>query len=150
MHGRDFRDVIGGGVLIFGGAFVLAYATTQLQVGNLARMGPGLFPAALGGLLCIFGAVVAVPALFRQGTLPSFDARPFLFVLASILIFGLAIRPLGVAPAVVLLTLVSTLAERRMSWWGALILAAVLATIAVLVFNVGLDIPVEAVRWPVW
>jgi hypothetical protein len=150
MHGRDYRDVVGGGVLVFGGALVALYSTTQLEVGSLSRMGPGLFPAALGALLCIFGAIVTVPALFREGAPFPIELRPLLFVLASILVFGLTIRRLGVAPAVVLMTLVATLAERRMSWPGTLLLAAVLAGIAVLVFNVGLDIPVEAVRWPWW
>ena len=150
MLGRDYRDVIGGGVLLLGGALVMLYATTQLEVGSLARMGPGLFPAALGAILCIFGAIVAVPALFREGVPVTFEIRPFFFVLASILVFGLTVHPLGIAPAVVLMALVSTLAEPRMSWPGALLLAAVLAAIAVLIFNVGLDIPVAAVRWPLW
>jgi len=147
MQGRDYRDIIGGGVLIASGLFVVVYATTQLQVGTLSRMGPGLFPAALGFLLCCFGAVIAVPALFRPGTLPSIDARPLIFVLASILVFGLAVRRFGVAPAVVALALVATLADRRLTWRGAIVLAAALAALAVLIFNYGLDIPVEAVRW---
>jgi hypothetical protein len=150
MLGRDYRDVIGGGVLILGGALVMLYATTQLQIGSLSRMGPGLFPAALGGLLCIFGAIVALPALFRQGAPVTIELRPFFFVLASILVFGLTVHPLGIAPAVILMVLVSTLSEPRMSLPGALLLAAVLAAMAVLIFNVGLDIPVEAVRWPLW
>jgi hypothetical protein len=150
MLDRDYRDVIGGGVLVFAGALVVLYATTQLQVGNLARMGPGLFPAALGAILCIFGAIVALPALFREGMPVTIEIRTFFFVLASILVFGLTVHPLGIAPAVILMVLVSTLAERRMSWPGALLLSAVLAAMAVLIFNVGLDIPVAAVRWPLW
>jgi hypothetical protein len=148
MQARDHRDLVGGAVLVCAGAFVIAYATTQLQLGSLQRMGPGLFPAALGGLLCIFGAIIAVPAFFREGVAIPAEGRPIFFVLAAILAFGVAIRPLGVAPAVMIMTIVSTFAERRMSWWSALLLAAILAGLAVLVFNVGLDIPVEPIRWP--
>jgi hypothetical protein len=147
MNARDYRDIIGGGVLICAGAFVAAFATTQLEVGSLARMGPGLFPAALGVLLCGFGAIVAVPAFFREGTPISVDLRPFVFVLASILVFGLAVRRFGVAPAVVVMTLVATLADQRLSWRGAIALAVSLAAIAVLIFNVGLDIPVAPFIW---
>jgi hypothetical protein len=147
MHARDYRDIIGGLVLVLIGLFVVVYATTQLEVGSLARMGPGLFPAALGALLCGFGVIVAVPALFREGAPISMEVRPFVFVLASILVFGLTIRRFGVAPAVVALTLVATLADRRLSWRGSILLAASLAAIAVLIFNVGLDIPIEALRW---
>jgi hypothetical protein len=147
MYARDYRDIIGGGVLICAGAFVAAYATTQLEVGSLARMGPGLFPAALGVLLCGFGVIIAVPALFRQGTPISLDVRPLVFVLASILVFGLTIRRFGVAPAVVVMTLVATLADQRVSWLGAIVLAVVLAGLAVLIFNVGLDIPVAPIIW---
>jgi hypothetical protein len=150
MLGRDYRDVIGGGVLVLAGALVMLYSTTQLEVGSLARMGPGLFPAALGGILSVLGAIIAVPAFFREGAPVTIELRPFLFVLASILVFGLTVHLLGIAPAVVLMVLVSTLAERRMSWPGALLLAAILAALAFLIFNVALDIPVEAVRWPLW
>jgi hypothetical protein len=147
MYRRDYRDIIGGAILLLGGAFVVAYAVTQLQVGSLARMGPGLFPAALGVLLCCFGMALAVPALFRSGTLPAVDLRPLVFVLGSILAFGLTIRKFGIAPAVVMLTLVATLADRRLSPARALLLAAGLAALAVLIFNVGLDIPVAAYTW---
>jgi hypothetical protein len=148
MLDRDYRDVIGGGVLVLLGALVMLYATTELQVGSLSRMGPGLFPAALGGILCVFGMIVAVPALFREGSPVTIELRPFFFVLASILVFGLMVHPFGIAPAVIAMVLISTLSEGRMSWPGALLLAAILAGIAVLVFNVALDIPIEAVRWP--
>jgi hypothetical protein len=147
MYRRDYRDIIGGAILLLGGVFVVAYATSQLQIGSLNRMGPGLFPAALGVLLCFFGTVLALPALFRAGTLPSVELRPLFFVLASILVFGLTIRRFGVAPAVVALTLVATLADRQFAWPKAIALAIGLATIAVLIFNVSLEIPVEAIRW---
>jgi hypothetical protein len=147
MYRRDYRDIIGGAILLLGGVFVVAYATSQLQIGSLNRMGPGLFPAALGVLLCFFGTVLALPALFRAGTLPSVELRPLFFVLASILVFGLTIRRFGVAPAVVALTLVAALADRQFAWPKAIALAIGLATIAVLIFNVSLEIPVEAIRW---
>jgi len=147
MYRRDYRDIFGGAVLLLGGVFVVAYATSQLQIGSLNRMGPGLFPAALGILLCLFGIMLAVPALFRQGTLPSIEIRSLVFVLASILVFGLTIRRFGVAPAVVAMTLVAALADWQFSLLKAAALAAGLAIIAVLIFNVSLEIPVEAIRW---
>jgi hypothetical protein len=147
MHRRDYRDIIGGTTLVLGGVFVVAYATSQLQIGSLGRMGPGLFPAALGVLLCFFGILLAVPALFRPGTLPTIELRSLVFVLASILVFGLTIRRFGVAPAVIALTLVAALADRQFPWLKAVALAVALAVIAVLIFNVGLEIPVEAIRW---
>lgn len=147
MYSRDYRDMIGGAVLFAGGAFVVGYAVTQYQLGSLARMGPGLFPAALGILLCLFGIALAIQALLRPGTLPSVKLRPLIFVLASILVFGLTIRRFGIAPAVVLLTLVASLADPRLSWPKAMLLAAGLAMLAVLIFNVALDIPIAAVIW---
>lgn len=147
MYRRDYRDMIGGAVLFLGGAFVVVYAVTQLQIGSLGRMGPGLFPAALGVFLCLFGIALAVSALFRPGTLPSIELRPLVFVLASILVFGLTIRRFGIAPAVVVLTLVASLADPRLTWPKALLLAGVLATLAILIFNVALEIPIEAFRW---
>lgn len=147
MYRRDYRDIFGGAVLLLGGSFVVLYTTTQFQIGSLGRMGPGLFPAALGVLLCFFGIALVVPALFRQGSRQSIEFRPLFFVLASILVFGLTIRRFGIAPAVVMLTLVASLADRRQSWPRTLVLAATLAALSVLIFNIGLDIPIDAFRW---
>ena len=89
MHARDYRDIIGGGVLVAGGLFVVLYATTQLQVGTLARMGPvprnsenATAKACRSGLLQIVlsrpgvsNGALAAPLLSPQGCIGSLSAE---------------------------------------------------------------------------
>ena len=55
MQKRDLKDILAGAVLIALGLPGAAYALATLPLGTLRRMGPGMFPAALGLILALFG-----------------------------------------------------------------------------------------------
>jgi Tripartite tricarboxylate transporter TctB family len=149
MAGWDYRDIVGGALLVFIGAGAAIYAWANYRLGTIMHMGPGMFPAALGVLLAGLGAVVLLPALFRSGApLPRPALRPFVFILLSLLAFALTVRWLGLVPAIVLLTITSVLADNKMGVIGTIVLAATLSAVAWLVFGVGLGIPLQAIKWP--
>jgi hypothetical protein len=148
MRARDYRDICGGGFLAVFGASAALYATTALDVGNIVRMGPGMFPAAVGCILAVLGVAILLPALFRSGEFPAIDWRSFLTILASILAFALMIRPFGMVPAIVAQTLIASRADSKLSLFGATVLAACVASGAALIFKVGLGAPVATVNWP--
>src|SRR5690606_26264901 len=83
MLTRDYRDIIGGALLIIGGIAFSWYAAHQYDLGSLRRMGPGMFPMALGLVLAVFGLMMMVPAFFRAGTMPEIRIWSPLFVLSS-------------------------------------------------------------------
>ena len=146
----DYRELAAGGLLIAIGLFFALYASSRYSMGTLGRMGPGMFPTMAGSILVVLGVMVVAPALRRSGHLPLPDIRPALFVLASAVVFGLAINRFGLIPAVIGLTLVAVPADPRgrLGWRGALLLAFVLAVMIALIFRVGLGVPVSLARWP--
>ena len=63
-------------------------------------------------------------------------------------IFGLTIERFGIIPAVIVLTLISALAGDKLRPIQAVLLAIALAVCSMLIFQVGLKLPVKAFGWP--
>lgn len=148
MHARDYRDIFGGGALIAIGGAAAIHALASLRLGTLTNMGPGMFPAAVGGLLAALGIAILVPALFRAGEMPAIEPRPLLAVLGAVLTFYLMVRSFGMIPAIAAMTLVASQADRKLSWGGIVVLAACLSLAATLIFRVGLGLQLVAFAWP--
>lgn len=144
MPGYDVKDLIGGAILIALGIFAAVFAAMTLEVGNPAHMGPGLFPIALGVLLTGFGILILIRALILRGTfeLPQFETRPFLAIVAATASFALTIETLGAVPAIVLMTVIARLADARIGFIRPLVLGAILALLATLIFSIGLKLPI--------
>jgi len=148
MTRRDYRDIIAGLALTAAGAFASLYGLSTLRMGTLDRMGPGMFPVAVGMILAAFGLAVLVPALFRRGQAVHIDFTALAAITAAMLSFALLIRPFGMVPAIVVMTVVAALADRRLSVPGVLVMAAALSVVGALIFGVGLGVPVSLISWP--
>lgn len=148
MHARDYKDIIGGALLIAIGGFAAAYAGARYSLGTITQMGPGMFPTVLGGLLIALGILIIIPALVRAGEMPTFEVLPFLSVILGIAGFALAIEPLGLVPAIVILSVVSVAADPRLSFLQSLLVAAALAVMCSIIFRYGLGISLQLARWP--
>ena len=64
-------------------------------------------------------------------------------ILAAPVVFGLTVRGLGLVPALALVVLISAFASRRMSLWLAVALTVGLTVFCVLVFSLGLGLPLR-------
>ena len=148
MRRVDYRDLIGGLLIVLAGAGAMYHSLTAFTLGTAARMGPGYFPALVSGLLIFCGLVIAIPALFRAGRLPHIELRPLLWVSLSTLVFALLLIPFGLVPAVIAQTVVAGIADRKLPWVTSFILAGCLAGGATLIFKVGLGLIVPAFAWP--
>lgn len=140
--------MLGGGALMLIGGFVAVNAFATLSLGSVSKMGPGMVPAALGCILGFIGLAIFIPSLYRAGSLPSFETRPFVTLLASILSFAIIVRPFGLVPAVVVLTVIASSADSKLSPVGIAALAAVLALLATLIFIIGLEMRLSVFAWP--
>ena len=149
MSNHDLREIIGGALLIALGFFAAIFAAMTLEIGTPARMGPGLFPVALGLLLTGFGILILVRALILQSefSLPEFETRPFLAIVIAVITFALSIDTLGAVPAIMIMTAIARLADGRLGI-RPLILGAVLAALATLIFSVALKLPIYPFIWP--
>lgn len=148
MLSRDYRDIVGGLLLTAFGIAVAWYAAASYDLGTLRRMGPGMFPMALGVVLAAFGVLIAVPAFFREGTMPILRIWSPIFVLAGVAGFAILIRPFGLIPAILAVTIISSLAELKIRPVSLTILSASLCLIAWAIFRLGLRLPLPMFNWP--
>ncbi len=146
MRIRSQNDFWCGLLFLTIGVAVIAMAG-QYRLGTAARMGPGYFPAMLGGLLTLLGLSLAIPALFKDGeTLPRLNLRAVVMILLSIGAFGLALEYLGFAIAVAVLVIVGGLADPDLRPIETAGLAVFLVMFSIGIFVVLLGIPLNL--WP--
>jgi len=147
-YSRDYRDLIAGAILIVGGLVFAQYSAAHYSLGEVSRMGPGMFPTALGYLLAGLGVLIGLPAWFRRGTLPLPEVRPTLLVIASVLSFALTVEFIGMVPAIFIMTGLAVLADNKMGVLATFFLASLLALSTWLIFRVGLGIQMRPFVWP--
>ena len=135
------------GVMFLGfGLFFLIWAVTHYQMGTAVRMGPAYFPAVLGGLLALLGAIIVLGSLATQGAaVAQFHFRPLLFVTVGVVLYGYLMKPLGLILATAALVYVSAFGGHEFKWKEVTILFVVLAIFSWAVFVKGLTLP-----FPIW
>lgn len=143
---RDIPDLAGGAILTAIGLCVAVYAAAQYDIGSLRRMGPGFFPALLGGTLAVLGLIIALPAWARTGLPVRFAWTEASAVLSALLVFAAGLERGGLVPVTFATVLIASIAapDRRIGW--RLVLAAVVTALSVLVFHFGLRMTVPL--WP--
>ncbi len=137
-------------VAIGAGAFVVA---GDYPLGTARRMGPGMFPLLVSGLLVAVGIGLAIQALaggaLRLHRLHVADLRTLralFFVMLGLLAFAVLIRPAGLFLATAAIVFVSTRAEAGQKLLPAVVLAVAVATGATLIFVQAIGLPIRV--WP--
>jgi Tripartite tricarboxylate transporter TctB family len=147
MQNADSRDLVGGVLLALVGLAIAVHATTSLPLGSLQRMGPGLFPAALGVALVLCGVATAFSAFSRTGTIPRPELGPAAAVMGGLAAFALTIDRIGLLVAVPLLVGISSLASRKRRHLAILVLSAALCLASWAIFSAGFNMPIRLLRW---
>ncbi|ASJ73275.1 tripartite tricarboxylate transporter TctB family protein [Granulosicoccus antarcticus] len=147
----DNRDFISGLLIMAVGLFVAIHAMSNLNIGTMARMGPGYFPMILGWLLAGLGVVILLFSL--RGVIvsvapPALAVRPLIAVFCGLLVFSFLIEPFGLVPATIGLTAVAVFAERRPPLRRSVLLAIGLSFVAWLIFTVALQMTLPAFDFP--
>lgn len=141
------RDVVGGVLLAAVGAGFLLVGR-ELPMGTASRMGPGYFPTVLACLVIALGAVMALLALRKpatEGWLGHVPWAAVLLVIGSVVLFGFALRGIGLVPAILAVVLATASASRYASWRASVPLAVGLAAFCMALFLRGLGLPLPAV-----
>jgi len=137
-------DVGAGAIFIAIGLFFGLMTLSGLDIGTARRMGPGYFPIMLSGILILLGIAVAAKGLNQhdtpRGPLPW---RGLAVLLSVPVIFGLLIRPLGMAPVLLITTFITSFASRRMGILAAVALSVGIVVFCVAVFSFGLGLPLR-------
>jgi Tripartite tricarboxylate transporter TctB family len=146
IAGFDALNLIGALVVVIGGLALVAGAATY-PIGTLQRMGPGNFPMATGLILAGIGVGLVVESRSETSTMPRVPLRPILAVFAGLLWFAITIERFGLAPSILGLVVLTSLAQERPR--PAMIAATALFLIAfsIGIFVYALSIPIPAVRF---
>ena len=130
--------------LAFGGVFGLT--SLSYRLGSIDRMGSGYFPLTVSVLITVIGLILIARAVVAGGV-PKLRhlrrPRALALVLASSIAFGLLISRTGLVVAVLATVLLARLADSEGRIVESLVLAVVISVIAVLIFVVGLKLPLN-------
>ena len=141
------KDFWAGVMFIGCGAFFMAWALTHYQMGTAVRMGPAYFPTVLGGLLAFLGALVLIESLAMDGPpVPKFAFRPLILISGACVVYGYAMKPLGLVISTALLVFISAYGGHEFKWKEVTILSVILAIFSVYAFVKGLGLPMNI--WP--
>jgi hypothetical protein len=138
---KALKDVLAG--LVFVG-FGLAFSVGSLgyNIGSPVRMGPGFVPLSLGIILVGLGIlIIAKGWIAGEGDdIGEIPWRAVVLITGSIILFGIAVRPLGVVPSLFASMMLAGLAPRRSGFIFPLVTAAGLTVLCVLIFVVALQL----------
>jgi len=141
------RDVIAGLILLVIAA-VAAWQGSALTVGTPRHIGPGMVPIVLSAFIALIG-VVLVGIGVREGRAhrDRWPLRGPVFILGAAVVFGLAIRPLGLAVAGPLLVVVGALASEETRFFEVTLFAAGMTIFCVVLFKYLLSLPIPLAPW---
>lgn len=123
------------------GGFFLADALFSIGL-DASSAGSATFATIVSVLLIGVGLVLIVRGLRTRGEPLQFLALPkLLLVLASPIVFGLAVRPLGLVPALVLTLLCASMADTAMPLKRRASMILAITVLCVAVFHYGLNLP---------
>lgn len=141
---RDFL----GGLLVLAVAAVAWWLAQPLPSGGGGGVGPGTLPRALAVILGGLGLILAIEALVAQGPgLGRWTLRGPLLILGGLALFGVAVRPLGLAVAGPLLIVVGAFASREVRWGETLVFGALMTLFCVGLFKFVLGLPIPLAPW---
>jgi Tripartite tricarboxylate transporter TctB family len=135
------KDVLAGLVFVVIGLGFSAVAMTY-GIGSANQMGSGSFPLVLGLILTGLGGFIAVRGLAdgELGPIGTVPWRAVILIVGAVIVFGLTVRSLGLAPSTFLATFMSALASRRTTLPIAVLIAVGLTVVSVLVFVFALSL----------
>jgi len=133
--------------LMFAGIGVVAlWVGADYPLGVPSRIGPGYVPRLLGILLVAIGLFLMVRSWWTTERIePTVAWRPLLLISAATIAFALLFEASGLLPAILVSVGIANYATHENGWITAVVLGAVLAFFAWLLFVKGLSLPL-----PVW
>ena len=135
------------GVMFLCFAAVTLVTASGYSMGRGGRMGPGYFPTLLGAVLGLLGLVLVLRSFAIRGeAVEKIQWRPLAALVGCVLLFAAMIQPLGLVIALSATTFLASFAGPDWRLREAALLSAGLTIAAVLIFVLGLRLPLPL--WP--
>ena len=152
------RDYYAGALMALLGTFA-AFGAMQLQVGTLVRMGPGMFPMVLSGVLILLGLLIALNAgddahnpdelnHLADDASPYPDLRGCAAIIGGMLAFAGLTGTFGLVAGTFACVFIAAIGDRNQTWLGSLMLASIITAAGVAIFYYGLKMPFALLKWP--
>ena len=139
---------LAAGLFLIAIAAIALWQGADLAAGTLGQMGSGMLPRALGVIILALGLALVVDGFMEKGPrLERWHLRGPLFILGAALVFGLAIRPAGLAVAGPLAIILSAQADRGTRLVETVIFAVVLTAFCIGLFKLALGLPIPVAPW---
>jgi putative tricarboxylic transport membrane protein len=141
------QDFVGGLAII--AVAVLAYwLARDLPGGTAGGMGPGTLPKGLAVLFGLLGLLLVGSSVIAKGSrLARWSIRGPLFILGTLVVFGLSVRPLGLAVAGPLAIVVSGLASDETRWKETIVFGLLMTAFCIALFKFALGLPIPLAPW---
>lgn len=148
--GKPVRGLIKGPQDFYGGLALMAialfalWASSDLQGMRGFSFGPGTAPRMFAFLLLALGAGVALTGFLAEGPpLQRYGIRGPVFVTAAILVFSVAIRPLGLIVTSFICFMIAAMGSDETKWKETLIVGIFLTIGCALLFSYALGLPLD-------
>jgi len=149
MRGKLLQQDLVAGLAVVAAAAFAWWLARKLPGGAGGGMGPGTLPKGLAVLLGLLGALLAASSfLEREGLrLRRWSLRGPLFILGALVVFGLAVRPLGLSVAGPLAIVVAAFASDEVRWGETLVFGVLMTAFCIGLFKFGLGLPIPLAPW---
>lgn len=143
----SFNPNIYSGLLFIGVALFFGVTALDYRIGTMAAIGAGFFPLMLSILLGVMGLSLIVSARsVREFATETVSLRIVLLILGAVVLFAVCLNYLGLMAAIVLQSVMASLAHQRFAMRDAIAGAFFVAGLSYLIFKVFLNLPVKF--WP--
>lgn len=142
------RDTLVGCLLALLGAFIATYAFLLYPMGDIARMGPGMFPVMMGVILFLIAVAIIVVSLVQASEPVAINVRSASVILLGLAVFAILVDPFGVVPAMMALLLISSVAVPGRRPVGTVLFSLVVTACVVFIFSFLLSINLKLFGWP--
>ena len=147
LHIRCPKDFYSGLIFVVVGLVALVIGH-DYSLGTTTRMGPGYFPAMLGWLLTILGAIIALRALWISGpAIGPIGFRPLVLIIVGMLGFAGLLEPAGLVIATAALIGIGCLGSAESRLRESIPLTIALVALALGLFVYGLGLPLKVWPW---
>lgn len=148
-----------GGLFLMAIGLLAYWAASNLGMGTLRAMGPGMLPKSLAVIVTGLGFILMLFSLRVEGPeLDRWSIRGVIFVLLGAFAFAITIRgvdlpfglklpAIGLIAAGPLVAIVSAFASPETKWGEVVIFAAVMTALCAGLFKFALGLPIPLAPW---
>ncbi|QRX81086.1 tripartite tricarboxylate transporter TctB family protein [Glaciimonas sp. PAMC28666] len=144
------KDYYGGGLMMLLGLGAVVQGRTY-NIGTLSKMGPGFFPVALGTLLMLVGAAIALTAKNSASAAEEKYVRPewrgWICIALSIVAFVVLGKYGGLLPATFAIVFIAAMGDRKNSLKSAFLLSSAMVAVCVVIFWWALKLQFPLFQW---